>query len=180
MRYCDCLLHHHLGRGNTQHLLVGIRTPGSGHRQMLMEPPLKAHPGSHLPPSNAVQGEESLQGNGGRVETPPGIIFDGTTSEKSADGAEMPNGGHPRDSRWKSTASIGLAPEPTPGKRERAHRLRGGAVSNSTWVGGKIDAASKKGSGTRRCHRRRQDQRNASHRISLAVSRVHRHHQTCR
>ena len=32
MRYCDCLLHHHLGRGNTQHLLVGIRAPGSGHR----------------------------------------------------------------------------------------------------------------------------------------------------
>ena len=32
MRYCDCLLHHHLGRGNTQHLLVGIQAPGSGHR----------------------------------------------------------------------------------------------------------------------------------------------------
>src|SRR6185436_2856976 len=31
--YCDCLLHHHLGRGNTQHLLVGVRPPGSGHRQ---------------------------------------------------------------------------------------------------------------------------------------------------
>ena len=29
-----CLLHHHLGRGNTQHSLVGIRTPGSGHRQL--------------------------------------------------------------------------------------------------------------------------------------------------
>jgi len=27
----------------------------------------------------------------------PGIIFDGTTSRKSADGAEAPNGGHPRD-----------------------------------------------------------------------------------
>ena len=34
MRYCDCLLHHHLGRGNTQHLLVGIQAPGSGHRQL--------------------------------------------------------------------------------------------------------------------------------------------------
>ena len=34
VRYCDCLLHHHLGRGNTQHLLVGIRTPGLGHRQL--------------------------------------------------------------------------------------------------------------------------------------------------
>ena len=32
--YCDCLLHHHLGQGNTQHLLVGIRTPGLGHRQL--------------------------------------------------------------------------------------------------------------------------------------------------
>ena len=29
----------------------------------------------------------------------PGIIFDGTTSEKSADGAETPNGGHLRNSR---------------------------------------------------------------------------------
>ena len=29
-----CLLHHHLGRGNTQHLLVGTRTAGSGHRQL--------------------------------------------------------------------------------------------------------------------------------------------------
>ena len=28
-----CLLHHHLGWGNTRNLLVGIRTPGSGHRQ---------------------------------------------------------------------------------------------------------------------------------------------------
>ena len=37
---------------------------------MLMEPPLKAHPGSHVPPSNAVQGEETSQGNGGRVGTP--------------------------------------------------------------------------------------------------------------
>ena len=34
MRYCDCLLHHHLGRGNTQHLLVGIQAHGSGHRQL--------------------------------------------------------------------------------------------------------------------------------------------------
>ena len=34
MRYCDCLLHHHLGRGNTQHLLVGIQAPGSGRRQL--------------------------------------------------------------------------------------------------------------------------------------------------
>ena len=34
MHYCDCLLHHHLGRENTQHLLVGIRTPRSGHRQL--------------------------------------------------------------------------------------------------------------------------------------------------
>ena len=34
MRYCDCLLHHHLGRGNTQHLLVGIQALGSGHRQL--------------------------------------------------------------------------------------------------------------------------------------------------
>jgi len=34
VRYCDCLLHHHLGRGNTQHLLVGIQAPGSGHRQL--------------------------------------------------------------------------------------------------------------------------------------------------
>ena len=110
----------------------------------------------------------------------PGIIFDGTTSRKSADGAETPNGGHPCDSQWKSTTAIGLAPEPTPGKRERAHQLHGGAISNSTWVGGKIDAASKKGSGTRRCHRRRQDQRNAGHRISLAVSRIHLHRQTCR
>ena len=33
VRYCDCLLHHHLGRGNTQHLLVGIQAPRSGHRQ---------------------------------------------------------------------------------------------------------------------------------------------------
>jgi len=74
----------------------------------------------------------------------PGIIFDGTTSRKSADGAETPNGGHPCDSQWKSTAAIGLAPEPTPGKREQAHRLRGGAISNNTWVGGKIDTASKK------------------------------------
>ena len=29
-----CLLHQYLGRGNTQHLLVGIQTPGSGHRQL--------------------------------------------------------------------------------------------------------------------------------------------------
>jgi len=29
-----CLLHHHLGRGNTQYLLVGIRPPGSGRRQL--------------------------------------------------------------------------------------------------------------------------------------------------
>ena len=36
MRYCDCLLHHHLGRGNTQHSLVGIRAPGSGHRQLVL------------------------------------------------------------------------------------------------------------------------------------------------
>ena len=34
MRYCDCLLHHHLGQGNTQHLLVGIQAPRSGHRQI--------------------------------------------------------------------------------------------------------------------------------------------------
>ena len=27
VRYCDCLLHHHLGRGNTHHLLVGIQAP---------------------------------------------------------------------------------------------------------------------------------------------------------
>ena len=33
MRYCDCLLHHHLGRENTQHSPVGIRAPGPGHRQ---------------------------------------------------------------------------------------------------------------------------------------------------
>jgi hypothetical protein len=32
VRYCDCLLHHHLGRGNTQHLPVGIQAPRSGHR----------------------------------------------------------------------------------------------------------------------------------------------------
>ena len=29
-----CLLHQYLGRGNTQHLLVGIQAPGSGHRQL--------------------------------------------------------------------------------------------------------------------------------------------------
>ena len=29
-----CLLHHHLGRENTLHLLVGIRAPGSGHRHI--------------------------------------------------------------------------------------------------------------------------------------------------
>jgi len=28
-----CLLHYYLGRENTQHLFVGIRAPGSGHRQ---------------------------------------------------------------------------------------------------------------------------------------------------
>jgi len=33
-RVLCCLLHHHLGRGNTQHLLVGIQAPGSGHRQL--------------------------------------------------------------------------------------------------------------------------------------------------
>ena len=27
-------MHQHLGRGNTQHSLVGIRAPGSGHRQL--------------------------------------------------------------------------------------------------------------------------------------------------
>ena len=37
VRYCDCLLHHHLGRGNMQHLLVGIRAPGSGHRQLVRQ-----------------------------------------------------------------------------------------------------------------------------------------------
>ena len=78
-------------------------------------------------------------------EHQPGIIFDGTTSRKSADGAEAPNGGHPHDSQWKSIASIGLAPEPTPGKREQAHWLHGGAIINNTGVGGKINIASKKG-----------------------------------
>ena len=65
-------------------------------------------------------------------EHQPGIIFDGTTSRKSADGAEAPNGGHLRDSQWKSTTYIGFAPEPTPGKRERAHWLHGGAISYGT------------------------------------------------
>ena len=33
-----CLLHHHLGRGNTQYLLVGIRAPGLGHRHYSPRP----------------------------------------------------------------------------------------------------------------------------------------------
>jgi hypothetical protein len=37
---------------------------------MLMGPPFKAHSGCHTPTSNVVRGEETSQGNGGRVETP--------------------------------------------------------------------------------------------------------------
>ena len=112
---------------------------------MLMEPPLKAHPGSHVPPSNAMQGEETSQGDGGKVGTPPGIKFDGTTSKKSADRAEAPNGGHPRDSRWESTACITLSPKPALGKREQAHRLQEGAVSNSTWWEGSSTSPPRRG-----------------------------------
>jgi hypothetical protein len=61
---------------------------------------MKAHLDSHSPPSNTVQGEETSQGEGGRVKTPLGIKFDGATSEKSADGAGAPNGGHPHGSRF--------------------------------------------------------------------------------
>jgi len=68
---------------------------------MQSEPPLKAHPGSHVSPSNTVQGEETSQGavkSGNSRQK-----FDVTTCKERADGAEAPNGVHPRDPQWKTT-----------------------------------------------------------------------------
>jgi hypothetical protein len=46
------------------------------------------HIQAHMPLSNAIHGEEAMEGNAA-VETPPVICFSGTIKE-TADGAETP------------------------------------------------------------------------------------------
>lgn len=79
-----------------------------------METTIESTSRLHISPSNAIQREESLKGNCEEVGTPPGRKYDGTTSKKLIDEAEVSNGVHQSISRQQPTQFVSaFPPEPT-------------------------------------------------------------------